>query len=103
MDDNLRRAEELLRLAGQRPLVMDSKDPNSKLIDDFLFGRGTFCEPDNMIDPQDLSALRFYRTASSEILARAEGQDSKSEKKRLLGIARSHMAKIDRILNRYDV
>jgi hypothetical protein len=103
MDENLRRAEELLRLAGQGTLVKDSKDPNSKLIDDFVLGTGAFSDTDIMVDPQDLSRLRFYRTASREILARAEDKDSDAERERLLGIARSHMARIARILDRYEV
>lgn len=103
MDDSVRRAEELLRLAGQRPLVMESKDPNARLIDDFVSGTGAFSDPGTLIDPQDLSALRYYRGASREILQRATTEDCVEEKTRLIAVAETHLRRIDRILSRYSV
>jgi hypothetical protein len=58
-------------------------------------------DPKLFVDSNDLSSLRYYKLAAKEILGRAETEESESEKKRLISVAKGHLAKIDWILNKY--
>jgi hypothetical protein len=78
-------------------------DYNEQLISDFINGRGSFSDMDNYVDPQDLSAAKFYHSAAKQILSRAKTEKSHAERKRLMALAQWQFEKVERILERYGL
>ena len=79
-------------------------DQNEELIRDFIHQKGIFDPLDGIpfVEEQDRFALSYYKDAVKEILARAEGEESVSERLRLHQVVRRHHYEMDRILEKYE-
>ena len=78
-------------------------DPNENLINDFVHGTGSFTDLDNLVDPRDLTSIKYYQSAAKELFSRAQAEESFTETNRLTAIAHSHLRRIDIILNKYGL
>ena len=54
------------------------------------------------VDPRDLKSLCYYRDAAKMALERAEREEEKEEKLRLLERVKWHLHKVDMILAKYE-
>jgi CCR4-NOT transcriptional regulation complex NOT5 subunit len=54
------------------------------------------------VDPRDLNSLHYYRDAAKTALERAEREQEKEEKLRLLEKVKWHLQKVDMILAKYE-
>ena len=54
------------------------------------------------VDPRDLQSLHYYRDAAKMAFERAEREQEKEEKLRLLEKVKWHLQKVDMILAKYE-
>jgi hypothetical protein len=79
-------------------------DQISRFMKAFVLGEQVdlkeFSEVD-FIGHSDVVSMRWHHDASKEIRQRAESETNPLERQRLLNLANHHLAKLDRLLERY--
>ena len=79
------------------------KNDQDQWIKDFVHQRGAFQDPANLefVDKNDLKKMRFYMDAAQEIFDQAKEAKSQTEYRRLMAVARTHLARVNELLTRY--